>query len=277
MTTQAAAVPTMVHKAEPDASFVRFELPPGGRVELNRVFHETVVVLAFVGSVWSSRQGGRTYLEVPGSVVLRDAGEVFDTRTLDVDPVRGSLCREIHLEPRQMAAQLAEAGLALDFGNAVIANRFLYEHVMATHAAHEDEDCSLLRSSSLASLVLTLAEATVGRAANLPNDRRHTRVVDYLRSNYDRPITLQELAEVAEANPFVLLRQFKRDYGVTPHEYLRVHRVNRARDYIRKGHRLADVAALCGFADQSHLNRQFKRTVGVTPGRFFVARDVSPA
>ena len=271
MPTSGSTAAKMVEKTEPQASFVRFELPPGGRVELNRIFHETVVVIAFVGSVWHSRQGGRDYLEVPGSVVLRDAGEVFDTRTLEVDPINGSLCREIHLAPKQISDLLREVGLSIDFGQAVLGNRLLYEQVVATHSAHEVEGCTLLRSSALASMVLSLAEATAGRVASVPSDRRHTVVVDYLREHFDQPVTLQELAELAQANPFVLLRQFKRDYGVTPHEYLRVHRVNRAREFIRRGLRLADVAALCGFADQSHLNRQFKRTVGVTPGKLIVS------
>lgn len=31
---------------------------------------------------------------------------------------------------------------------------------------------------------------------------------------------------------------------------------------------LPDVAASCGFADQSHMNRVFRKRVGQTPGQF---------
>jgi AraC-like DNA-binding protein len=31
---------------------------------------------------------------------------------------------------------------------------------------------------------------------------------------------------------------------------------------------LTDIALICGFADQSHLNRSFRRVLGVSPGRW---------
>jgi AraC-like DNA-binding protein len=34
---------------------------------------------------------------------------------------------------------------------------------------------------------------------------------------------------------------------------------------------LADVAALVGFSDQSHLTRHFRRAIGLTPGQYFTA------
>ncbi|HWU35634.1 MAG TPA: helix-turn-helix domain-containing protein [Methylovorus sp.] len=42
-----------------------------------------------------------------------------------------------------------------------------------------------------------------------------------------------------------------------------------ARKLIAQGHKLSDVASLCGFADQSHLTRSFRKKIGVTPGRCY--------
>ena len=35
---------------------------------------------------------------------------------------------------------------------------------------------------------------------------------------------------------------------------------------------LPDVAAQCGFSDQSHMNRVFAKRLGITPGQFRVSR-----
>ncbi|GGF77447.1 AraC family transcriptional regulator [Azorhizobium oxalatiphilum] len=277
--TPAAAVPQMTHAAHDGCSFVRVQLPPGTHVDVSRVFHDEVSLIAFSGAAWQSRQAGRTHLEVPGTVVMRDAGQVFDVKSLSVDEVTGADCREIHLSPRRLKGLLATAeggAPAMDFSDPVISHSGLHDLLLETHRLYAGGGCTLARETCLASLAIGLAQVTSGRPLRFSLKdcpRRHARVVEYMRSNYARSITLEELATLADTNPFVLIRQFRREYGVTPHEYLRVFRVNKARAYIQQGFRLAEVAAMCGFSDQSHMTRQFKRTVGVTPGQFIALRN----
>jgi AraC-like DNA-binding protein/mannose-6-phosphate isomerase-like protein (cupin superfamily) len=63
-------------------------------------------------------------------------------------------------------------------------------------------------------------------------------------------------------------RAFVKRYGMPPHAYGVMHRLNRARDQLRAGQDIADVAFATGFADQSHLGRWFKRAFGVSPGSY---------
>ncbi|HKY94782.1 MAG TPA: helix-turn-helix domain-containing protein, partial [Kiloniellales bacterium] len=67
---------------------------------------------------------------------------------------------------------------------------------------------------------------------------------------------------------FALARQFRRAWGTSPHRYLVLRRLERARAAIGAGESLAAAATLAGFADQAHLTRQFKRAYGLTPGRW---------
>ena len=60
--------------------------------------------------------------------------------------------------------------------------------------------------------------------------------------------------------------------GLTPHAYQLQRRVALARRLIAQGLPLAEVAAACGFADQSHMTRQFVRKYGVSPGMVAAAR-----
>lgn len=81
-----------------------------------------------------------------------------------------------------------------------------------------------------------------------------------------RPPSLAELAALAGASRFQLLRRFAAVHGCTPHAWLVQQRAERARALIAQGQPLADTAASCGFADQSHMSRQFTRQFGFTPG-----------
>lgn len=84
----------------------------------------------------------------------------------------------------------------------------------------------------------------------------------------DFEVDLDGLARDAGLSRFQALRAFKRRYGLPPYAYQLCVRVSRARSMLLEGAAPADVAAHCGFVDQSHFNRHFKRIVGVTPTQF---------
>jgi transcriptional regulator GlxA family with amidase domain len=58
----------------------------------------------------------------------------------------------------------------------------------------------------------------------------------------------------------------KRWIGMSPSDYLRTIRLQRAKDMLLNGQPVASVAAACGFADQAHFRRWFGRAFGYTPG-----------
>lgn len=94
---------------------------------------------------------------------------------------------------------------------------------------------------------------------------------DYLSDNYETDIGLEELASIAGLSRAHLIRAFRKEFHITPHAYLTDVRIRRARRLLRSGEMPAEVAALCGFADQAHFTRHFKARTGVTPGQFRTA------
>lgn len=95
---------------------------------------------------------------------------------------------------------------------------------------------------------------------------RRTR--DYLQEHYSAEITLGTLAEISGLSSFHLLRSFRKAYGLPPFAFLMNLRIERAKQLLRRGRRISEVAQEIGFYDQSHLNRHFVRIAGVTPGRY---------
>jgi len=64
-------------------------------------------------------------------------------------------------------------------------------------------------------------------------------------------------------------RAFKISTGVPPHQWLIEARLRNAQYLLAQSEpRLADVASMCGFADQSHFSRVFARLHGTTPARW---------
>jgi AraC-like DNA-binding protein len=122
-------------------------------------------------------------------------------------------------------------------------------------------------------LLANIADALAKRG-RLPRRRAASprraveRARDLLDAEYARPIESGDLEQVTGLDRFSLARAFRAAFGTAPHRYLVARRVTAARRMIGQGAALAEIAAACGFADQSHLNRHFKASMGVTPGRY---------
>ena len=95
-----------------------------------------------------------------------------------------------------------------------------------------------------------------------------TRVREYIEAHPEQTPTVEMLAELAGWSRFHFIRTFTASVGLTPYAYFLQRRIAFARELLRAGEQLTEVAHRCGFADQSHFIRHFKRVVGVTPGRY---------
>jgi AraC-like DNA-binding protein len=94
------------------------------------------------------------------------------------------------------------------------------------------------------------------------------RAADYMREHCTQLLKLEDLCDAAQLSPSYLIRAFKQHYGMTPHAFLLNQRIQFARDRLRSGKLIADVALEAGFADQAHFQRVFKQHFAATPGQY---------
>lgn len=82
-------------------------------------------------------------------------------------------------------------------------------------------------------------------------------------------LMLADLASEVDLSAYHFSRMFKRTTGMSPHQFVLDRRIAKARDMLRNsGESLAEIAADCGFASQSHMTDVFRAKLGVTPGRY---------
>jgi AraC family transcriptional regulator len=142
---------------------------------------------------------------------------------------------------------------------------------LAADLAQRSPGGPLVGDSLIAALVAHLAGLAEQRPPALPMPARE-RAVAYIDAHFDQPLTLTGLAEAAGVGVRQFCRSFRVATGWSPHQYLLKRRVEHAQTLIAKGQPLAEVALLCGFADQSQLTRTFARQIGCPPARWRATR-----
>ena len=89
----------------------------------------------------------------------------------------------------------------------------------------------------------------------------------YIRDHLDEHITVKALAEIAQMPPERFGRAFRNTTGMSVRRWQMDQRVRGAQRLLvdNPNENLTEVAALCGFADQSHFSRAFFEVIGLTP------------
>lgn len=89
---------------------------------------------------------------------------------------------------------------------------------------------------------------------------------DYMESCYNENITLEKMARTCYMNPFYLLREFKKNFHVTPHQYLILARLREARRLIITTDKpITAIVAEVGFETHSSFSRSYKKHFGFSP------------
>ena len=93
------------------------------------------------------------------------------------------------------------------------------------------------------------------------------RAKEILRSRMDGTLSIADVAEACNLSRSHFIRAFRESTGQTPHQWLLKHRVELALGHMLGSQMpLAEIAHVCGFADQSHFTRVFTQAMGSPPG-----------
>ena len=92
--------------------------------------------------------------------------------------------------------------------------------------------------------------------------------IKFIRANYERKITLDEISKAVLMDKYTLSREFKRITNQTIVEYINGYRCKKASVLISEGYSVSDAAVKCGFSNMSFFTRTFREYVGCLPSKF---------
>jgi len=96
--------------------------------------------------------------------------------------------------------------------------------------------------------------------------RRLNRGRDFIHARFESALTLSEIATAACLSPFHFLRGFKAVFRMTPHEYLSVCRVERAKFLLKRTELpVTEICFSVGFESLGSFSSWFSRLAGVSP------------
>ena len=98
---------------------------------------------------------------------------------------------------------------------------------------------------------------------------RLRRAVEYIAAHVSEELTLERLSYVVGMSPHYFASMFRRSTGAPPHQFVLLHRIERAKEHLGNSRcSILDVALDVGFNNPSHFARTFRRFVGISPSAF---------
>lgn len=100
-----------------------------------------------------------------------------------------------------------------------------------------------------------------------------TQVIEFIDRNYAKSLTVAVLARRAKLSPFHFIRAFRSATGLTPHQYLRERRLDRARHLLSTTSMpVTEVCEAVGFTSLGSFSTLFRRATGQSPNAFRASR-----
>lgn len=140
------------------------------------------------------------------------------------------------------------------------------------------ENDIIIRETSQMSLIYNFISRLIENAQdkNMPSRYSGERTeyyielaASYMIKNYSIKITIQDVARHVGLNASYLGSLFKAEFGVSPQEFLRNYRLDRACELMNNPMlTIGDISRSVGYEDQLQFSKIFKKTKGVSPKVF---------
>ena len=106
----------------------------------------------------------------------------------------------------------------------------------------------------------------------VPPARHLLRAKDLVDARYREPLDVPALARAAHLSVAHFSREFRREFGETPHQYLLTRRLERAAALLRNTDRtVADICLAVGLRSVGSFTTSFGRAFGVSPTAYRAA------
>ena len=132
-----------------------------------------------------------------------------------------------------------------------------------------EDVCQAYMEILIIRLMRTTSLAMPAEPQTLSGNRQCAAVRRYIDLHFKEPLTLEQLAEEAHMNKFYLSHAFKREYGVSPINYMITRRIEESKYLLAETDlSMSQIAQLLGFSSLSYFSQVFRRTQTVSPKEY---------
>ena len=154
----------------------------------------------------------------------------------------------------------------------VINDPLLFQKLLKLHITLEQNSFCLTKESLLILSIIELfsnhGDLKQQESLVYKDFKVNQLVKEYLIENCSENISLDELSNLTQRDKYQIIRNFKKQYNITPHQFLVLLKTKKAKVLLEKGFDITNSALECGFVDQSHFTKNFKCLYGTTPGMY---------
>jgi AraC-like DNA-binding protein len=120
--------------------------------------------------------------------------------------------------------------------------------------------------TDLLTQVLLVKDSDISHSKNTDSIEETT---TYINEHLREELTLDFLAAKASLSPYYFIKLFKKQIGLTPHDYLIAARINHAKFLLNTTNlSIKEICFRCGFSSESSFCSTFKKREQITPSAF---------
>ena len=212
----------------------------------------------------SFKKEGKKVIGGPGSVILIKPNSYREYVFL---PAKENLRYYVYFKGVECENFLKQLGLEQEYHlySPGILNSTLeyFDKIINAFSLH-DFDTDIFRTTYLLRLLTAISKKISDSAKN--NKNPLAPALEYIEKEYSHDISIAECARLCKYSPANLIRQFKKQFNLTPKEYLNRFRIEKAIYLlIECNMQVNDVAFSVGFNDPFYFSKFFKQQTGLSP------------
>jgi AraC-like DNA-binding protein len=275
---------TRIKRGYLNEDFRFFHLRDKRDLEFEFHYHDFNKIVIFVSGAVTYRIEGKAYRLRPWDILFVSRGELHQAVVSPQDPYEriviwvnsaflsahstdGNLlkCFELSKETRNNLLRLDDEAV-----------RGMKPALFSLEKSVKDEGfgAGLLRNSLFLQLMIYLNRLFLGYSldasvSDIEYDERIGKVMDFINSNLDKALSIDDLSAMFFISKYYLMHKFKEQTGYTVHHYILKKRLIKAAQLIKKGAQVTDTCAACGFGDYSNFERAFRKEFGLSPRNYY--------
>ena len=129
-----------------------------------------------------------------------------------------------------------------------------------------EDVCQAYMEILIIRLMRNTALAVPAEAQPISTNRQCAAVRRYIDLNFKEALTLEQLAEEGHMNKYYLSHAFKKEYGVSPINYMISKRIEESKYLLAETDlSISQISQLLGFSSSSYFSQVFRKTQATTP------------